>query len=121
VIFGAVAEGSWESTTSIISSDACKGLAAAVREVYPWAKHRECFLHLMRNFSKKFHGPVYDRMWPAARTYKPEYHEYYMNKIYAASKAVKPYLDKDHHLIWMRSRFSEEIKVDHITNNAAEV
>jgi hypothetical protein len=44
-----------------------------------------------------------------------------MNKIYAASKAVKPYLDKDHYLIWMRSRFSEEIKVDHSTNNVAEV
>jgi hypothetical protein len=44
-----------------------------------------------------------------------------MNKIYAASKVVRPYLDKDHYLIWMRSRFLEEIKVDHITNNVAEV
>jgi hypothetical protein len=104
-----------------LSSDACKGLAAAVRDVYPWAEHRECFWHLMTNFSKKFRGPVYDRMWPATRTFKPEYHEYCMNKIYAASKSVKPYLDKDHYLIWMRSRFSEEIKVDHITNNVAEV
>jgi hypothetical protein len=25
-----------------ISSDACKGLAAAMRAVYPWVEHREC-------------------------------------------------------------------------------
>jgi hypothetical protein len=101
-----------------ISSDACKGLAAAVARFTLGQSIENVFCTY---FSKKFYGPVYDRMWPAARTFKPEYHEYCMNKIYAASKAVKPYLDKDHKLISMRSRFSEEIKVDHITNNVAEV
>jgi hypothetical protein len=60
-------------------------------------------------------------MWQVVRTYKLEYHEYLMTKIYVASKKVKPYLDKDHYLIWMRRRFSEEIKVDHIPNNVAKV
>lgn len=44
-----------------------------------------------------------------------------MNKMYAASKKVKPFLDQYHSLIWMRSKFSEEIKCDHIANNAAEL
>lgn len=26
-----------------ISSDACKGTENAVKQVYPWAEHRECF------------------------------------------------------------------------------
>ncbi|WVZ92106.1 hypothetical protein U9M48_038195 [Paspalum notatum var. saurae] len=28
-----------------ISSDACKAIANAVKAVFPWAEHRECFLH----------------------------------------------------------------------------
>ncbi|CAO2190652.1 unnamed protein product, partial [Urochloa humidicola] len=104
-----------------INSDASKAIKAAVEEVYPWAEHRECFFHLIKNFAKKFHGPAYGRMYPAARTYQPEYHEYLMNKMYEASNKVKPFLDKHHSLIWMRSKFSEEIKCDHIANNIAEV
>ncbi|KAF0900919.1 hypothetical protein E2562_036922 [Oryza meyeriana var. granulata] len=33
---------------------------------------------------------------------------------------VKPYLETNHNLLWMRSKFSEEIKGDFITNNLAE-
>jgi hypothetical protein len=36
-------------------------------------------------------GLVFGRMYPAARTFQPEYHEYLMNKIYAANKKVKPF------------------------------
>ena len=74
----------------------------------------------MKNFVKQFQGPAFGRMYPAARTYQLEYYEYLMNKMYAVSKKVKPYLDKHHSLIWM-SRFSEEIKCEHIANNVAEV
>ena len=37
-----------------ISSDACKGLENAVKNVFTRAEHRECFRHLMNNFIKKF-------------------------------------------------------------------
>ena len=104
-----------------LSSDACKGLKNAIKTVYPWAEHRECFLHLMRNFVKQFQGPAYGCMYPAARTFQPEYHEYLMNKIYEASVKVNPYLDQHHSLLWMRSKFSTQIKCDHITSNVAEV
>ncbi|WVZ73413.1 hypothetical protein U9M48_021722 [Paspalum notatum var. saurae] len=104
-----------------ISSDACKGIAKAVKKVYPWAEHRECFVHLMKNFSKRYSRPEFGRMYPAARTFQPQYHEYLMNKMYAYNKKVKIFLDEHHNLLWMRSKFSEEIKCDHNTNNVAEV
>ncbi|CAO2204399.1 unnamed protein product [Urochloa humidicola] len=104
-----------------ISSDASKAIKHAVDAVYPWAEHRECFLHLMKNFCKRFQGPAYGRMWPAARTFQPNYHKYLMDKIYAESNEVEPFLKLHHSSKWMRSQFLEEIKCDHITNNVAEV
>jgi transposase-like protein len=104
-----------------ISLDACKALENGIKKVYPWAKHRECLFHLMKNFVKRFQGPAFGRMYLAARTFQPDYHEYLMNKIYAANAKVKPWLEKNHKLMWMRSKFLEEIKCDRITNNVAKV
>ena len=104
-----------------IISDACKGLENAIKTVYPWAEHRECFFHLMKNFSKRFQGPAFGRMYPAARTFQPDYHEHLMNKMYAINKNVEPWLKTNHKLKWMRSKFSEHIKCDYITSNVAEV
>ncbi|WVZ70929.1 hypothetical protein U9M48_019558 [Paspalum notatum var. saurae] len=71
-----------------------KGLIEAVKQVFPWAEHRECFRHLMENMKKNFTGTEYAKyMWPAARAYTPKKH---------------------------RSKFSELIKCDYINNNLAE-
>ena len=75
----------------------------------------------MKNFSKRFQGPAFGRMYPAARTFQPKYHEYLMQKMYEVNKKVEPWLKANHKLKWMRSKFSEAIKCDHITNNLAEV
>jgi len=104
-----------------ISSDACKGLENAVKDMYPWAEHRECFRHLMDNFVKRHQGPVFRNMYPAARAYDEGRFEHYMAKIFEASPAAKTWLDNNHKLKWMRSKFSEHIKCDYITNNLAEV
>jgi hypothetical protein len=40
-------------------------------EGIPWAEHREYFVHLMKNFSKRFQGPAFGRMYLAARTFQP--------------------------------------------------
>ncbi|XP_047948887.1 uncharacterized protein LOC125194687 [Salvia hispanica] len=104
-----------------ICSDACKGLENAVKAVFPLAEHRECFIHLMKNFSKRFQGPIFGRMYPAARTFCPIYHEHLMHKMYEANDRVQPFLETYHKQLWMRSKFSEDIKCDYITNNIAEV
>jgi len=75
----------------------------------------------MKNFRKRFQGPAFGRMYPAARTFQPQYYEYLMAKIYAADARVQPWLQEFHNKKWMRSKFIEEVKCDHITNNVAEV
>ncbi len=50
----------------------------------------------------------------------PDRYDYYMNKIHEANSDVKPYLETYHNLLWMRSKFSEDIKCDFIINNLAE-
>jgi hypothetical protein len=104
-----------------ISSEACKGLENAVKSVFPWAEHRECFCHLMQNFVEKFPGPMYGNMYPAARSYMQDRFEHYMNIIHETNSDVKPYLETYHKLLWMRSKFSEEIKCDFISNNLADL
>jgi len=104
-----------------VCTDACKGLEAAVKTVFPQAEHRECFKHLMDNMKKKFRGAIYSKyMWPAARAYLPDKHEYFMSKVIAASTAVLPWLNEHHNLLWARSKFSPDIKCDYINNNLAE-
>jgi len=39
-----------------ISTDACKGLGEAVKDVYPGVEHRECMRHLWKNFKKHYSG-----------------------------------------------------------------
>ncbi|WVZ82562.1 hypothetical protein U9M48_029816, partial [Paspalum notatum var. saurae] len=104
-----------------ISSDGCKGLAAAVKKVFPWAEHRECFRHLMENMKKNYTGEVYGKnMWPAARAYTSGKYKYFMDKVLEVSPDVQAWLNTNHKLLWARSKFSTDIKVDYIHNNLAE-
>jgi transposase-like protein len=41
-----------------ICTDAGTGLLAGVKQVFPWAEHRECFRHMMENMKKRFTGQV---------------------------------------------------------------
>ena len=75
-----------------ISLDACKGLENAVKNVFPRAEHRECFRHLMNNFFKKFGGDVFSKMYPAARSYREEVHQYFFKSVVEASPAVLVWL-----------------------------
>ena len=82
--------------------DACKGLEAAMKIVFPQAKHRECVKHQTNNMKKKFRGAIYSKyIWPAARAYLPDKHEYFMSKVIAASAAVLPWLNEHHNLMWV--------------------
>ncbi|XP_066316053.1 uncharacterized protein [Miscanthus floridulus] len=88
-----------------VCTDACKGLEAAMKTVFPQAEHRECFKHLMDNMKKKFRGAIYSKyMWLAARAYLLNKHEYFMSKVIAASAVVLPWLNEHHNLLWARSK-----------------
>jgi hypothetical protein len=103
------------------ATDACKGLDAAITEVFPNIEHRECMRHLWSNFKKYFRGEVYDkRMWRAARAYKSHKFEYHWNKIVEADPTVVTYMNLHHNNKWSRSMFSNEVKCDYINNNLSE-
>jgi transposase-like protein len=43
-----------------ICTDAGQGVMAGLKEVFPNAEHRECMLHLVMNFKKRFSGKIFD-------------------------------------------------------------
>jgi hypothetical protein len=102
-----------------VCTDACKGLENAVKNVFPSAEQRECFLHLMKNFQKKFRG--FGKMYPAARAYRDDIFYEHMASILNESTEVLKWLQANHKLKWYRCAFNTEIKCDYITNNLAEV
>ncbi|XP_037465458.1 uncharacterized protein LOC119337427 isoform X4 [Triticum dicoccoides] len=102
-----------------VCTDACKGLENAVKNVFPNAEQRECFYHLTKNFSKRFHG--FGRMYPAARAYREDVFTEHMAAIIKQSDEVWKWLSQYHTLKWMRCVFNPDIKCDYITNNVAEV
>jgi transposase-like protein len=104
-----------------ISSDACKGLENAVKNVFPQVEHRECFRHLMNNFIKRFGGDVFSKMYPAARAYRESVFNYFYKSVTDASPQVLVWMEAHHYKLWMRSGFNPEIKCDYITNNLVGV
>jgi transposase-like protein len=63
-----------------IHADACKGLTESVKDVFPNAKRREYFKHLMQNYMKQhFAGNEY--MYHAARTYRSEVYEQHISNV----------------------------------------
>jgi hypothetical protein len=59
-------------------------------------------------------------MWNAARAYKPESYNFFMDKIHTENSGFTVYLERHHSLLWMGSAFNPKIKYDYIKNNLAE-
>jgi transposase-like protein len=102
----------------VVCTDACKGLEEVVKFVFPMAKQRECFKHLMNNYVKKYKGA--EHMYLVGRAYRKDVYDYHMNHVYAIPE-TKWYLDTYHSLKWYRGGFNPAIKCDYVTNNIAEV
>jgi len=51
----------------LIVTDGCPGLAAAIRTVYPRAKHQRCWVHKMRNILQKVKKADYDQVKSGAQ------------------------------------------------------
>lgn len=59
-------------------------------------------------------------MWPAARVYNKQTYKYHIDKMFAECPDFGVYLRTYHSLLWYRSGFNTDIKVDHINNHLAE-
>jgi transposase-like protein len=98
----------------VVSSDACKGLENAVKDVFPHVEQRECFRHLMENYVKRYGGT--ENMYPAVRAYRKVVHDHY-KAIVRSKTDVTAWLDQYNSLLWYRSAFNPAIKCDYVTNN----
>lgn len=104
-----------------ICTDAGKGVDTAVHDIFRDVEHRECMLHLVNNFKKRFHGKMFDdNLWPAAYSYNPYFFQKHIEKMDEAKPEAMAYLRKNHVKLWTRSQFSGQCKVDYVTNNLAE-
>jgi len=104
-----------------ICTDAGQGVMAGVKEVFPDAEHRECMLHLVMNFKKRYSGKIFDdHLWPAAYSWSPYYFEKHWKAMEEAKPSAMTYIRQWHTRIWTRSQFGTHCKVDYVTNNLAE-
>ncbi|KAJ9542234.1 hypothetical protein OSB04_028740 [Centaurea solstitialis] len=76
-----------------LMSDQHKGLLEAVKDVMPYAEHRQCARHIYENFRKQFTGVEFRNLfWKAAKaSYQLEY-ERVMDQIKAANPNAYDYL-----------------------------
>ena len=94
---------------------------AGVKDVFPTAKHRECMLHLVKNFKKRYTGQIFEEnLWPAAYSWSPYFFEKHWKLMEEAVPESMDYIRQNHTKIWSRSQFSTHCKVDYVTNNLAE-
>jgi len=104
-----------------ICTDAGQGVMAGVKEVFPDAEHRECMLHLVMNFKKRYSGKIFDdHLWPTAYSWSPYYFEKHWKAMEEAKPSAMMYIRQWHTRIWTRSQFGTHCKVDYVTNNLAE-
>nr|XP_025662559.1 uncharacterized protein LOC112758174 [Arachis hypogaea] len=103
-------------------SDQQKGLLPALKEVMPRAHHRNCVMHMWKNFINRFKDMhIRDIVWDCARcTTEPEFKET-MEKLKGVNKAAWEYLMRFEPATWVKAFFSHGPKVDNLTNNMCEV
>jgi len=68
-------------------------------------EHRECMIHLFKNF-KRFHEEVFERhLWPASRAYMREVFDWHYNIMKKASPKAMRWIEENHKHLWTRADF----------------
>jgi hypothetical protein len=76
-----------------IYTDAGQGVMAGVKEVFPNAEHRECMVHLVSNFKKRYNRKIFeDHLWPAAYSWSPYFFEKYWKAMEDAKLEAMAYI-----------------------------
>ncbi|XP_015960341.1 uncharacterized protein LOC107484239 [Arachis duranensis] len=103
-------------------SDQQKGLELAIKKVMPNAHHRNCVLHIWKNFIKHFKDQQTKQMvWEAARCTTFQEFNACMEKMKKINLGAWEYLQRFDPALWTKAYFSHGPKVDNITNNMCEV
>lgn len=98
-----------------------KGLIEAVKNVMPYAEHRQCARHIYEGFRKKFTGLEFRELfWAASKASYPPLFNKIMDKIKKANpKAHKYLMDKDPKT-WSRAYFEVGRGCEAVENGFSE-
>ncbi|XP_072084358.1 uncharacterized protein [Arachis hypogaea] len=103
-------------------SDQQKGLALALKEIFTRAHHKNCVLHIWKNFIKHFKDEETKQLvWECARCTTHTELGAAMEKLKRVSIPAWEYMQKFELAVWCKAYFSHGSKVDNITNNMCEV
>jgi hypothetical protein len=84
-----------------ICTDDGQGVMAGVKEVLPTAEHRECMLHLVMNFKKRYSGKIFDdHLWAAAYSWSPYFFEKHWKAMDEAKPVAMNYIKECHTRCW---------------------
>nr|GEV08812.1 pentatricopeptide repeat-containing protein [Tanacetum cinerariifolium] len=104
-----------------LMSDQHKGLIEAVKDVMPYAEHRQCARHIYEGFRKQFSGAHFrGLLWAAS---KASYHELFnkiMDKIKRANPNAHQYLIKKDLKTWSRAFFRIRSNCEAVENGFSE-
>ncbi|KAD5961045.1 hypothetical protein E3N88_12518 [Mikania micrantha] len=102
-------------------SDQHKGIIKAVKDVFPYAKHRQCTRHIYANFKEKFHGLQFKNLfWAAANSTTEQQFEEKMNDLKTISKGAYSYLMERNPISWSRAFFEVGRACDAFENRMSE-
>ncbi|XP_023760232.1 uncharacterized protein LOC111908649 [Lactuca sativa] len=102
-------------------SDQHKGLLEAVKEVMPYAEHRQCARHICANFYKRFNGEIYKTLfWQAAKSTTDQEFKNNMEKMKKLNNDAYDDLMKRNPKTWCRAYFETDRACEAVENGISE-
>ncbi|GJX81222.1 pentatricopeptide repeat-containing protein [Tanacetum coccineum] len=98
-------------------SDQHKGLIEAVKEVMPYAEHRQCARHIYEGFRKQYSGVEFRQLfWAASKASYPHLFNKIMENIKKDNPKAHEYLSKKDPKSWSRAFFREGANCEAVEN-----
>ncbi|GJZ37895.1 hypothetical protein Tco_0584086 [Tanacetum coccineum] len=102
-------------------SDQHKGILEAVKDIFPYAEHRQCTRHIYANFKKKFRGMQFKNLfWAAANSTTKQHFEDKMKELKAISNDAYNHLIERNPKSWSRAFFEVNRACDAFENGMSE-
>ncbi|GJU44215.1 hypothetical protein Tco_1201481 [Tanacetum coccineum] len=124
VCFKGVKYGWINGCRKVIGLDGCflkSGIVEVVKDIFPYAEHRQCTRHIYANFKKKFRGLQFKNLfWAAAKSTTEQHFEDKMNQIKAISNDTYNHLVERNPNSWSRAFFEVDRACDSFEDGMSE-
>ncbi|KAJ0726873.1 putative transposase, mutator type, MULE transposase domain-containing protein [Helianthus annuus] len=102
-------------------SDQHKGIIEAVKDVFPYAEHRQCVRHIYANYKKKYRGEQFINLfWKATKATTEEYFEKKMEELKNINKGAYTHLTERNSITWSKAFFELNKACDAYENGMSE-